>query len=156
MPPKQGPRCRVLGCTYSKKPVPPGTSLFLVPNFTDDKVKNVVVFESWVQLSGNNEHLEIPIKHLRRNMKFCERHFLPDQFQAGGRRGKKLKKKETLPSVFDEHHAPISDEHMSQWRQTQHYRAIFEPLTPRRKAASEKVVVEPPVNQVQHYCNLVS
>ncbi|XP_034242763.1 uncharacterized protein LOC117646141 [Thrips palmi] len=74
MSPKQHARCRVIGCNNQKTNPPPKTGMFLVPSSAPREV-----FEKWVQLTGNEELCEIPIDHLKRNLRICERHFLPNQ-----------------------------------------------------------------------------
>ncbi|XP_034240915.1 uncharacterized protein LOC117645106 [Thrips palmi] len=134
MPVRQGPRCRVVGCINQKKCAAPGTSLFVVP-------KHAATFEKWLQLTGNPELLDLPIHFLGNNMRFCEKHFLPEQVCTKSK-FKLLKRGVSGPAVptqFHEGHIPISDELMQKWRLTEQYRALRNPPASQERKKSNNV-----------------
>lgn len=102
-------------------------------------------FEKWVQLSGQEDLLETPIRFLRKNLHYCERHFSPEDIHVTTKM-KKLKPYR-MPTIFDDNHKPLSDEDMDKWRQMKHYEAIHQPSTPRKRKPAA-VVKDPIANDL--------
>lgn len=81
-------------------------------------------FEKWVQLTGNEELCELPVDHLRRNLRICERHFLPHQVSPPTSKLKRLLKRgiaTVVPTRFSDDHVSIKSERIDQWRKSEHY-----------------------------------
>lgn len=104
-------------------------------------------FDKWVQLSGHNELLDLPLKFLRSNMRFCELHFQSQEIFVGSKL-KKLKRN-TIPSKFHEGHTPLSEEEIGKWREMKHYGALHE-LNFIKETEVEDAVKSPPDSQADH------
>lgn len=133
-PQKEHGRCRVVGCEYQKKAVPHSVSMFSIPK------QPPAEFDKWIQLCGNEELLEVPISHLKNNVRLCEKHWLPEQIFFGPKM-KKLKGK-PLPSQFNENHKPLSDEKIREWRLQKHYGALHEVNSPRKLGMTKPHIVQ--------------